>query len=62
MTTKEIYKRGCPELEESEKRSLIAQFRCTQDGGRMHAAADKSGQMLSDWLRDQAVRAAKRAA
>lgn len=62
MTTKNVLKRGSPELEDSEKRSVITQFHCTaEDRERMQQAAEKSGKGLSDWLIEVAVRAAKRA-
>jgi hypothetical protein len=62
MTKKESLKRGRPELEDSEKRSLIIQFRCTSEEKQlMEKAAEHNGKRLSDWLRDQAVKTAKRA-
>lgn len=63
MTIKEISKRGRPELPDSEKRSVITQFRCTPDEReRLEQAAKTQGKRLSDWLRDQVVIAAKRTA
>ena len=63
MTIKGSAKRGRPELSDSDKRSVITQFRCTPDEReRMEKAADAKGIRLSDWLRDQAIRAAKRTA
>lgn len=63
MTTKKVIKRGRPELEDSEKRSVIVQFRVTpEEREQLEKAADTTDKRLSDWLRDQAVRAAKRTA
>jgi len=63
MTNKNSSKRGRPELPDNEKRSVIAQFRCTPDErNRMEKAAEIHGKRISDWLRDQAVRASKRIA
>ena len=59
MTNKKTPKRGRPELPDSEKRSVIAQFRCTpEERKRMEKAAKSGGMRLSDWLRDQAIHAA----
>lgn len=53
-------KRGRPELTNSEKRSVITQFRCTPDERKlMESAAETNGQGLSDWLREQALQAAQ---
>jgi len=61
MTTKKTSKRGRPELEDGEKRSVIVQFRVTpEERESLEKAADTQDKRLSDWLRDQAVRAAKR--
>ena len=63
MTKTKVSKVGRPELEDSEKRSVIVQFRVTaEEKEQLENAASTQEKRLSDWLRDQAVRAAKRTA
>lgn len=51
-------KRGRPELDSSEKKSVIVQFRVTPtEGKKLEKAAKTGGKKLSDWLRDQALSA-----
>lgn len=62
MTNKLGSKRGRPELSDSERRSVVTQFRCTpEERERMERAAKSRGKRLSDWLRELAIRGAKRA-
>jgi uncharacterized protein (DUF1778 family) len=61
MTNKNTLKRGRPEMSEEEKRSVITQFRCTSEERELlEKAAEISGKKVSDWLREQAIRAARR--
>jgi len=48
--------RGRPELPDSERRSVVVQFRCTEsERSLMNKAAEKEDKSLSDWLRDTAM-------
>jgi len=50
-------KRGRPEMEAGERRSIILQFRVTEgEKKRVEKAAGKT--KLSDWLRDRALTSA----
>ena len=62
MINESSSKRGRPELSDGERRSVVTQFRCTpEDRERMERAAKSRGKRLSDWLRELAIRGAKRA-
>ncbi len=53
---------GLPELAESDKRSVITKFRCTQEEREFFKKlADISGKYNSDWLTDQVVGSANKA-
>ena len=54
--TKKVETRGRPEKPQKEKRSVVVQFRCTTDEKKLlDMAAKKSGQKLSDWLRENVL-------
>jgi hypothetical protein len=59
MTTKKSdSKRGRPELESSERKSVVVQFRVTPDESRkLEHAAESGGKRLSDWLRERTLAA-----
>lgn len=45
--------RGRPEVPENERRSVLLQFRVTESEAKViKRKAEKSGQSVSDWLRD----------
>jgi hypothetical protein len=59
MTTKKSdSKRGRPELESGDKKSVIVQFRVTpHEGKKLERAAESGGKKLSDWLRERTLAA-----
>lgn len=58
MTNNQSAKRGRPKLPDEHKRDELAQFRCTSEEKlSFEQAAKKAEKSLSDWLRDQAVKA-----
>lgn len=61
MTHKNRPALGRPTIPAEEKRDQIVQFRCTAgERAEIEQAAEKSERRLSDWLRDLALRAARR--
>ena len=47
---------GRPELKPKERRSVLMQFRVTEaEAAVIRRIADKSGQSVSDWLREQSI-------
>ncbi|HWL29883.1 MAG TPA: hypothetical protein VNQ97_13335 [Burkholderiaceae bacterium] len=61
MTNNKRSARGRPALPDEEKRDQLIQFRCSAgEKAGIEDAAAKSGKHLSDWLRDLAIRAARR--
>ena len=61
MTNIAKRKPGRPKIYEHERRNNVTQFRCTEEEYKLiEEAAEAKGQSLSDWIRDKAVRAARR--
>lgn len=59
MTKSQSPKRGRPELDEAERRSVIVQFRVTEsESKKLAAKASRAGKKsISDWLRETALAA-----
>ena len=56
MTKKATTGPGRPELKPKERRSVLMQFRVTEaEAAVIRRIADKSGQSVSDWLREQSI-------
>lgn len=56
MTENKKKPRGRPEVADKDKRSVLMQFRVTEDEAkRINSAAKKGNQSKSDWLRDTAL-------